>query len=549
MLLTTTSKINAIKEFMKAGDYDSAVEIAEKVNPERVNSVRDLMTIANAYLKKHRYEDAKVVYVEMHNHATTHKVMVGLIELCLKTNCPEEAEVYIREFRKLEPTNPERLIYRYRVDVMLGKGQEYLVKSLSKLKDEDYSDVWGLELAKTYYKMDDYQKCAQECKDLLLWFSGTEAAAKAHILLSACIEKGAKITMPEVKPHKDEDFDMESEQEPMDVPTIAPEAKKEDSDDGLFFDVSAVIDELGSDTQGESAANANEVQADAAETVEEYDSEDMFFEEGSVSDQSESSATKEDSFEEDTSAKQETDDISEDVATDVAYNEVSDEAIPEDATELLSFLSNYSDEEIGEALREAENSLPEDATVPIFLPKEGEEKKETNEDSYDDVELDLIGLAVKKAKEADDDDDDIVIRDYFPKDILAKDSAEQPKKESKAEVEQDQKLSLSESFEQALSAEEEDDDGQMSFFGAMKEEDDVRLPFGKNDEEESFDDLAASIARAVEEDIENGTTEDDSVSKEPTKVHSDITAEALHAMLRDDDDAVEKALYELLSDK
>ena len=120
MLLTTTSKINAIKEYMKSGDYDAAVRIAEKVNPEKITSVRDLMTLSNAFLKKRRYEDAKSIYVEMHNHAQTHKVLVGLIELCLKTNSPEEAEVYIREFRKLEPENPERLIYRYRVDAMLG---------------------------------------------------------------------------------------------------------------------------------------------------------------------------------------------------------------------------------------------------------------------------------------------------------------------------------------------------------------------------------------------------------------------------------------------
>ena len=532
MLLTTTSKINAIKEFMKAGDYDSAIEIAEKVNPERVNSVRDLMTIANVYLKKHRYEDAKVVYVEMHNHATTHKVMVGLIELCLKTNCPEEAEVYIREFRKLEPTNPERLVYRYRVDIMLGKGPEYLVKSLSKLKDEDYSDVWGLELAKTYYKMEDYQNCAQECKDLLLWFSGTEAAAKAHILLSACIEKGAKISMPEVKPHKDEDYS-DDDQETMDVPTIAPETKKEDSEEGLFFDVSAVIDELGSDDEGQ------------VESTEEATPVD----DGTAS-----------------------------------YNEVSDEAadeeVAEDATELLSFLSNYTDEEISEALREAENSLPEDATVPIFLPKEGEAKSEAA-DEADDIELDLIGLAVKKAKEADDEDDDIVIRDYFPKDILEKDPVSvpqttdaQPEPEQKETPKEEPlsseameetvsvklpeepknqssepKLTLSESFEQALSADEEEDDGQISFFGAIKDEDDVRLSFSHDEApDESFDDLAASIAQAVEDDIQNGTTESDSVSKEPTKVHEDITAEALNAMLSDDDNALEKALYELLSD-
>ena len=661
MLLTTTSKINAIKEFMRAGDYDSAVQIAEKVNPERVNSVRDLMTIANAYLKKHRYDDAKVVYVEMHNHATTHKVMVGLIELCLKTNCPEEAEVYIREFRKLEPTNPERLIYRYRVDVMLEKGPEYLVKSLSKLKDEDYSDVWGLELAKTYYKMEDYQNCAQECKDLLLWFSGTEAAAKAHILLTACIEKGAKISMPEVKPRREEDFSEEAEQEETGVPTIIPEPKKEESEDNLFFDVSAVIDELDTNEQADvqnedsdtviavtedgtvseasvsESNNANDegFYEDPDETFFE-EKDDTFFEEEKYTKENPSAIESRSALESRSSVEGQPAEVSQasvearsavdmqsaEVKAQVVtnYSDNVEEDIPEDATELLSFLSDYSDEEISEALKEAELTLPEDATVPIFLPKEGEQK--APEVQIEEQEFDLIGLAVRKAKESDDDEDDIVIRDYFPKDILEKaiakansaknvNAADSVKKTGSAEsavkatpadsakkantaepavkastaeagsgvqlkvsvpvttpasdtekdaavgahtqpknTEKPQKPSISESFEQALAAEEEESDGQMSFFGSMKDQDDVKLSFGKSDtnDEESFDDLAFSIAQAVEDEMKNGTPESDSVSTEPTKVHEDITAEALDAMLREDDEAVEKALYELLSD-
>jgi len=260
MLLTTTSKINAIKEYMKSGDYDAAVRIAEKVNPEKITSVRDLMTLSNAFLKKRRYEDAKSIYVEMHNHAQTHKVLVGLIELCLKTNSPEEAEVYIREFRKLEPENPERLIYRYRVDVMLGKGPEYLVKSLKKLKDEDYTDVWGLELAKAYYKMGDYEKCAQECKDILLWFAGTDSAAKAHILLGACAEKGVSVTLPEARPRREEHY--YDDDEPSDVPVIAASVKEPapqpEAVEDAPFNLSATLREAVSETIDEDRRAAEE---------------------------------------------------------------------------------------------------------------------------------------------------------------------------------------------------------------------------------------------------------------------------------------------------
>ena len=49
--------------------------------------------------------------------------------------------------------------------------------------------------------------------------------------------------------------------------------------------------------------------------------------------------------------------------------------------------------------------------------------------------------------------------------------------------------------------------------------------------------------------MENGRPEADDVSKAPTKVHTDLAAQALDAVLREDDEAIEKALLGLLSDK
>ena len=327
MLLTTTSKINAIKEYMKSGDYDAAVRIAEKVNPEKITSVRDLMTLSNAFLKKRRYEDAKSIYVEMHNHAQTHKVLVGLIELCLKTNSPEEAEVYIREFRKLEPENPERLIYRYRVDAMLGKGPEYLVKSLKKLKDEDYTDVWGLELAKAYYKMGDYEKCAQECKDILLWFAGTDSAAKAHILLGACAEKGVSVTLPEARPRREEHY--YDDDEPSDVPVIAASVKEPEAKpaDDAPFNLSAALREAVSETIDEDRRAAEEA-AEAAEDDIEAVEDIRLPETAEEADEAMADATAETE-----DAEEASEEIDEEAVVDIKFadeaEELSDEAADE----------------------------------------------------------------------------------------------------------------------------------------------------------------------------------------------------------------------------
>lgn len=738
MLLTITSKINAIKEFIKAGDYDSAVEIAERINPEKVSSVSDLYTIAKAFLKKRRLEDAKEIYIEVHNHVVNHKVLVGLIELCLKTNCPEEAETYIREFRKLEPDNPERLIYRYRVDVLLGKGPEYLVKSLSKLKDEDYTDVWALELAKAYFKMDDYQKCAQECKDILLWFAGSESAAKAHILLSACAEKGVTITMPESKPHHDEDY-YDDEPTP-DVPVIGAELEEkveEVEEDTTFFDVAAAIGEAVSETIDEDASKAAETENEMPYSFAEANNNEEGY--APVEDNGEQSSAEEEPEAESEEEYYDLEAVSEihfaaealEAANDeglgadeekAAQNDTEDdneEDVPEDATETLTFLFKYYEEEnrrkaeeeaqtlaetnvnaveesadeaslteeapaeemaeefVGEELAEesSEDELVEDelAEEEIFdkelvedelteeeifdkeLAEEELTEEEASEDelaeesaedesdteaagsegffeenseepadessdvlpvdeSSDEMERTMIALAIKKAKEADDDEDDIVFHDYYPraayKNLEGKNrvlplrtEALQPKKPVAAApvaptetvtpvetVEEEEVITPSEEPEAAefadfdeLAAEEqrkdfaesisesialslekdevkdkeldvegEEEDGQLSFL-SMDEDADMKISFSRRERNEEAEDdmfgISGAIAESVREEIESGNTEADDVSASPTKIHGELTAQVLDAMLREDDEAVEKALYGLLADK
>lgn len=414
MLLTTTSKINAIKEYMKSGDYDAAVRIAEKVNPEKITSVRDLMTLSNAFLKKRRYEDAKSIYVEMHNHAQTHKVLVGLIELCLKTNSPEEAEVYIREFRKLEPENPERLIYRYRVDAMLGKGPEYLVKSLKKLKDEDYTDVWGLELAKAYYKMGDYEKSAQECKDILLWFAGTDSAAKAHILLGACAEKGVSVTLPEARPRREEHY--YDDDEPSDVPVIAASVKEPapqpEAVEDAPFNLSAALREAVSETIDEdrrAAEEAAENEAAVEPAVADDETADTY-----AADTEEIAEAEEDieAVEDIRLPGTNEETVTDEEASNEADEETSEE-IDEEAVVDIKF-ADETEEVSGEAeeVPDAVEELPEESADTVDLSSDTEESADAEDLSADAEEVpaeadDFSTEAETLAEEAENETADV----------------------------------------------------------------------------------------------------------------------------------------------
>ena len=94
-----------------------------------------------------------------------------------------------------------------------------------------------------------------------------------------------------------------------------------------------------------------------------------------------------------------------------------------------------------------------------------------------------------------------------------------------------------------------EEDGQLSFFTEKEPESTEEAPIPEVKTDDDFLDISANIAAAVADEMENGTPEVDEVSKEPTKVHADLTAQALDAMLREDDEAIERALRGMLSDR
>ncbi|MBO4484281.1 MAG: hypothetical protein J5738_02720 [Lachnospiraceae bacterium] len=552
MLLTTTSKINAIKEYMKSGDYDAAVRIAEKVNPEKITSVRDLMTLSNAFLKKRRYEDAKSIYVEMHNHAQTHKVLVGLIELCLKTNSPEEAEVYIREFRKLEPENPERLIYRYRVDAMLGKGPEYLVKSLKKLKDEDYTDVWGLELAKAYYKMGDYEKCAQECKDILLWFAGTDSAAKAHILLGACAEKGVSVTLPEARPRREEKY--YDDDEPSDVPVIAASVKEPEAKpaDDAPFNLSAALREAVSETIDEDRRAAEEA-AEAAEDDIEAVEDIRLPETAEEADEAMADATAETE-----DAEEASEEIDEEAVVDIKFADEAEELSDEAADEVEAALDEADAfaAAFAAGAADAVEDVTEDTTEAIDSVAEvvSDEAEEAVDEVGEAAEAaaDEVADIAETADEAIEDDLEAVedIAGAVSEEI--EDTAEEAADEAEFFFEEG-KDAVAETVDAVEDAAEEVSDEAEFFFEEGKEavaetinavEDtaseaiDAVEDIAEEAAEDTIDEVA-DVAEEAADDIEEAIPEDATV---PINLPEDfgaddlVSAAVMKAKMQDDDD-------------
>ena len=547
MFLTTTSKVNAVKKLIREKKYDEAVEIAEKIDPDKVASVYDLSSIAEAYMKKGRLEEAKHLYLVMYERNKSHKVMTGLIELSLKLKEPKDAERFLREFRRMEPDNPERLVYRYRVDSMLGKDPEYLVKSLAKLKNEEYTDVWALELAKAYYKCNDREACAAECHSIIKYFPDSEVARKANVLLGACeIEDEEPV---EAVPEEDVDTTEIAESLLQDVSAMLEENAAAEAVANEVLDEKVIASQTPAHPVPYLRTLEFLVQCrPAGEDLSQYgdleEEEEPALSEGMAEMKalSEAFVLPEELKGQIDNVIFETDDDDDDIV--ITCGEVLAETA-EDAAE--------ADDE-----NDAEDDDDEEETVIAdYFDEEPEAAEEAVVESEADEVVETEDAEDEESEEADESADDEEAEDDTVDDVVEEESEETDEEEAEDEVDDD----AEDDAEDETDADEESEAGELTdeyFEDEISDEDeDVSV-----DNCDLMDETLSNMADKLASQILSATAEEqmlrdeapvDAVEEtaerpEDTKVMEGLSDRAFREAVKDDDEAIERALYSLLGD-
>lgn len=176
------SKLDKMKKAYRAGEFKKAYAYAEKLDPLSIKTVYDLSMLAEVYVKNHKYNAAKEIYIRIFEKNNSINVCKEIIKLCIKTKNVKEAIKYIKELNKIDPEDYERFIYQYKVGKLLDQPDEYLIECLKKVREADYIDKWALELARLYYANGMYDECRTECHNINLWFPESDYALKADAL-------------------------------------------------------------------------------------------------------------------------------------------------------------------------------------------------------------------------------------------------------------------------------------------------------------------------------------------------------------------------------
>lgn len=172
--------VDEIKRLIKAGDYQTAVEIADTIDWRRVKSVMMLCTISDLYKINRRYEDARDVLLLAYDQRPNGRtICYSLCELCLKTGQLVPAMEYFKQFVQIAPNDPGRYILQYKIYQSQGGSLEERILLLEELKKKDYREKWAYELANLYYENGDITKCVDECDELILWFGEGKYVIKA----------------------------------------------------------------------------------------------------------------------------------------------------------------------------------------------------------------------------------------------------------------------------------------------------------------------------------------------------------------------------------
>ncbi|MCR5430989.1 MAG: hypothetical protein K6E95_00355 [Lachnospiraceae bacterium] len=196
-------KLGQIKDLINKGLDDKAIEIAETLDIKKIKNIEDLGNVAALFLKKGMLLKARDCYRELYERVSNRNTVMQLINLALRLKRPHEAEMYLREYQKIDRNDFYGLIFKYNIDKLEGKPYKELIPTLEKLKKKEYIEAWAYELAKLYHKSGDVEKCIAECDDLIVFFGEGEYVERAKVLKDYYEKNGGRESLEKEKAQKE----------------------------------------------------------------------------------------------------------------------------------------------------------------------------------------------------------------------------------------------------------------------------------------------------------------------------------------------------------
>nr|MBP3598694.1 hypothetical protein [Eubacterium sp.] len=322
----TAVRCTQIRNLIEQNQYLAAMEEIEMLNFEQIPSISDLYLFADIFLKAEKMDVAKELYYTAYRRTASRPALHRLLMLVIGMGDVEEARDLYLTYEIIAGMTLDTYELKYRLAKAEGEPYAKLIEILEELKSEEYTEEWGLQLAKLYELEGMREKCIEECEELERWFAIGPIVDKARELKQRCMSPDW------VKPIEDEIPEVE---------LLDPEVEPQ-----TFAYAPAKVEEIVTEPEGE-----EEPENEAVEPEMELETEVMV-------ETQESETIEEEAIE--------------DVAEDIPEEELEEES--EEALEVAEEETEEESEETAEDEAESEETAEDEAESeeePAPAPKRG----------------------------------------------------------------------------------------------------------------------------------------------------------------------------------
>ena len=165
------TKYDEIKQLIKEGRKEEALDIVESTNWRKVPNVNALVKASEICEEAGRLDEARELLYIAHDRSPIGRMIIyHMAILCVKFGDLEEAKEFYDEFVEIAPHDSLKYIIKYQINKAKGADYTTLIGILEELKEHDFLEEWAYELAYLYHKTMQVDKCIDLCDEIILWF-------------------------------------------------------------------------------------------------------------------------------------------------------------------------------------------------------------------------------------------------------------------------------------------------------------------------------------------------------------------------------------------
>lgn len=221
-----------IRELIEENRYLEAMEEIEELDFEKIPSIADIYLFADIFLKAEKLDVAKELYYTVYRRTASRPALYRLLMLVIQMGDMEEAKDLYLAYEIVAGMTLDTYELRYRLAKAEGEPGSRLIEILEQLKEEEYTEECGFQLARLYELEGRKQDCIRECEDLERWFGTGSIVEKAKALKKKCKSpawvKPRQMEIPE--PEKEEPEPISYAHAPVAVEDIIPEPHRRPED-------------------------------------------------------------------------------------------------------------------------------------------------------------------------------------------------------------------------------------------------------------------------------------------------------------------------------